>query len=68
VVIIVLDVLLIPEHGGMGAAIASAAGYTAGGIAVAWLFVRTLGGGWRDLVPRLGELRAPVRRLLLRAR
>lgn len=71
VVIIVLDVLLIPEHGGMGAAIASAAGYTAGGLAVAVLFIRTLGGRWTDLIPRGNELaplwtrlRGPLRRLV----
>jgi O-antigen/teichoic acid export membrane protein len=73
VVMIVLDALLIPSHGGMGAAIASAAAYSAGGLAVAWLFVRTLGGGWRDLVPRGNELgplwarvRAPARGLRAR--
>lgn len=74
VVIVVLDALLIPSEGGMGAAIASAAGYSVGGVAVAWLFLRTLGGTWRDLMPRPSELRPlfallrPQLRRLLRAR
>jgi O-antigen/teichoic acid export membrane protein len=46
-----LDILLIPAHGGMGAAIASTAAYTAGGIAVAVIFARTMGLRGRDLLP-----------------
>jgi len=51
-----LDLLLIPSHGGLGAAIASTLAYTAGGVAAAHLFTRTLGGRFRDLVPRGDEL------------
>ena len=53
---VALDLLLIPSHGGLGAAIASTLAYTAGGVAAAHLFTRTLGGRFRDLVPRGDEL------------
>jgi O-antigen/teichoic acid export membrane protein len=53
---IALDLLLIPGHGGLGAAIASTVAYSAGGLAVAIIFTRTLGGRLRDLVPRIGDL------------
>jgi O-antigen/teichoic acid export membrane protein len=51
-----LDVLLIPGHGGMGASVASTLAYTAGGIAVAVIFARTLGLRARDLVPGRREV------------
>jgi O-antigen/teichoic acid export membrane protein len=54
---VLLDVLLIPHLGGAGAAIASSAAYSAGGLAVALIFVRVLGGRRRDLVPGLDDLR-----------
>ena len=41
---IVLDIMLIPPYGGLGAALASTLAYTAGGIAVAVIFTRALGG------------------------
>ena len=47
-----LDILLIPSHGGMGAAVASLVGYTAGGACIAVLFARTLGLRLRELLPR----------------
>lgn len=50
--IVVLDVLLIPAHGGVGAAIASSISYALGGVAVVWLFTRTLQVRARDLIPR----------------
>jgi len=53
---VVLDVALIPSYGGLGAAIASSVSYTVGGIAVAVIFARTLGGGLGDLVPRRSDL------------
>jgi O-antigen/teichoic acid export membrane protein len=66
---IALDVLLIPPFGGAGAALASSIAYSAGGVAAALLFVRSLGGRWGDLVPRpgevprlLGTLRGSIRR------
>jgi O-antigen/teichoic acid export membrane protein len=49
---IALDLLLIPSHGGLGAAVASTAAYTAGGLAVAIIFARTLRARMGDLVPR----------------
>jgi O-antigen/teichoic acid export membrane protein len=52
VVTIVLDIVLIPAYGGEGAAIASLAAYTVGGVAVAALFVRGLGVGAGELVLR----------------
>jgi O-antigen/teichoic acid export membrane protein len=53
---LVLDIALIPRYGGLGAAIASTVAYTAGGLAAAYLFSRTLGGHFRDLLPRGDEL------------
>jgi O-antigen/teichoic acid export membrane protein len=53
---IALDILLIPRFGGLGAAIASTIAYTAGGIAVAFIFARALGASLADLVPRGREL------------
>ena len=61
IVIIGLDILLIPSQGGMGAAIASAVGYSAGGAVVALLFIRSLGARWTDLLPRGNELGPLVR-------
>lgn len=56
VVTVSLDLLLIPEYGGLGAAIATASAYTAGGIVVAILFTRALHGRPRDLVPRAEDV------------
>ena len=56
VVVVGLDVLLIPAHGGLGASIASLVGYTAGGLCVCALFSRTLRVRLRDLVPRPREV------------
>lgn len=53
---LVLDLLLIPSYGGLGAAIASSVAYTAGGLTAALLFARILGGRLRELAPRGGEL------------
>lgn len=53
---VILDIALIPPFGGLGAAIASSVAYTVGGIAVAIIFVKTLGGGPADLVPRRSDL------------
>jgi O-antigen/teichoic acid export membrane protein len=68
-VTLALDILLIPDHGGIGAAIASSIAYTAGGVAAALLFARALGGRLRELVPRGDELawmRAMARTVLRR--
>jgi len=53
----VTDVLLIPAHADLGASIASTVSYSAGGLAMAALFVRALGGRLSDLVPRGSEVR-----------
>jgi O-antigen/teichoic acid export membrane protein len=65
-VTIALDLLLIPSHGGLGAAIASTTAYLAGGFAVAVIFVRALGVRAADLVPRprdIGRLSVGLRSL-----
>jgi O-antigen/teichoic acid export membrane protein len=51
-----LDILLIPSHGGIGAAAASTTAYIGGGIAMAAVFKRTLGVRVADLVPRRADL------------
>jgi Na+-driven multidrug efflux pump len=51
-----LDFALIPDHGGLGASIASAVSYTLGGLAAAVIFGRTLGAGIGDLIPRPGDV------------
>jgi len=66
VVTVILDIALIPPFGGLGAAIASSVAYTVGGIAVAVIFARTLGGGLRELVPRLSDFRLFWNRLRAR--
>ena len=62
-VTIALDLLLIPSHGGLGAAIASAVAYTIGGAVAAIIAARTLGLRAMYLVPRGDEVRL-LRRLL----
>ena len=65
--VIGLDFLLIPDHAGMGAAIASLAGYTAGGVCIAVIFCRALAVRPRDLIPRARELVELARLLRRRA-
>jgi O-antigen/teichoic acid export membrane protein len=62
-----LDLILIPAHGGLGAALASTASYTAAGVAAALVFGRALGAPARELLPRPGDVWA-VRGVLGRAR
>jgi len=54
---VALDLVLIPSHGGLGAAIASTLAYSSGGIAVAILFVRAFRLSPAELVPRRGDVR-----------
>jgi O-antigen/teichoic acid export membrane protein len=68
VAIVALDVLLIPAHGGAGAAIASSIAYGAGGVAVAVIFARTLGVSASELVPRPRDLGWLVHRVRERGR
>jgi O-antigen/teichoic acid export membrane protein len=56
VVTVVLDVVLIPGHGGMGAAIASSTAYMIGGSLVALIAARTLRFSLGDLVPTLSDV------------
>jgi Na+-driven multidrug efflux pump len=52
---VVLDFLLIPDHGGLGAAVASAVSYTLGGVVVIAVFLSALGGTVREFVPSRGD-------------
>jgi len=58
---LVLDVLLIPPYGGLGAALASTLSYTAGGIAVVFIFARALGTSPAALMPRLSDVTGLLR-------
>lgn len=60
---VVLNVILIPLYGGVGAAIASSVAWTVGGIAVVVLFSRTLRVRTADLVPRRDDVRWLWRKL-----
>jgi O-antigen/teichoic acid export membrane protein len=53
---LLLDVLLIPPLGGLGAALASTLAYTAAGIVVGVIFLRALEGKVSELVPRVGDV------------
>ena len=68
VTVFALDFALIPDHGGLGASIASAVSYTLGGLAAAVIFGRTLGAGIRDLIPRPSDLVALWRSVMARFR
>jgi O-antigen/teichoic acid export membrane protein len=57
VTVLVLDFVLIPSLGGEGAAIASAVGYTAGGLAMAAVFCWTMKVPARSLLPDRGAAR-----------
>jgi O-antigen/teichoic acid export membrane protein len=63
VCIVVLDLVLIPAHGGLGAAIASAVSYTVGGLAAVVVFARALKLDIGRLKPGGGDLRWLWRRL-----
>jgi O-antigen/teichoic acid export membrane protein len=62
----VADVVLIPSHADLGASIASTISYSAGGLAMAAIFIRALGGRLSDLLPRGSEVRWFVGRLRAR--
>jgi O-antigen/teichoic acid export membrane protein len=63
---VALDLLLIPGHGGFGAAVASTLAYTAGGVTIALVFTRTLGRSRTELIPRGAEVRPFLRQLRAR--
>jgi O-antigen/teichoic acid export membrane protein len=65
---LVLDLILIPPHGGLGAATASAVAYTAGGVAAVVIFARALGARLSSLVPREHDLAWFVRFVQTRMR
>jgi O-antigen/teichoic acid export membrane protein len=60
---VLLDVFLIPTHGGLGAAVASTASYSIGGLAVTFIFLRTLGGKAAQLVPRRDDFASLLARV-----
>lgn len=63
-----LDLLLIPPLGGLGAAIATAAAWTLGGIVIAGVFSRALDTPVSALVPRADDVPRLLRRLHALAR
>lgn len=65
---LVLDIVLIPPYGGLGAALASTLAYTTGGIAVAFIFSRALRSPVRGLVPGAGDVRLMWRHARLQPR
>jgi len=68
---VILDIVLIPPFGGLGAAIASTVAYTAAGVMVGVIFLRVLDRRPAELVPRVGDvawLLRKVRDRLRRAR
>jgi O-antigen/teichoic acid export membrane protein len=68
VTLVALDLILIPAHEGTGAAIASTAAYSLGGIVAVVVFLRALRGRPGELVPRASDVGALVRRLRRPAR
>ena len=72
VVTIALDIALIPTLDDRGAAIASAIAYTVGGVGMAGIFLRSMGGSVAGLIPRSADAtatwRVPQRLLRWRAR
>ena len=65
---VALDIVLIPPFGGQGAAFAAAIAHTTAGLVVCAIFLRTLGGGPADLIPRLGDVRWFAAKLSARLR
>jgi O-antigen/teichoic acid export membrane protein len=57
VVTVALDLILIPAHGGLGAAVASTLAYTVGAIAVTAIFMRAIHVSLRELIPHRGDVR-----------
>jgi len=53
---VVLDILLIPRYGGLGAALASSVAYTLGGLIIGVIFVRALRARPSELVPRAKDV------------
>jgi O-antigen/teichoic acid export membrane protein len=60
---IALDVALIPDHGGVGASLASTIAYLAGGVVISAIFVRSLGARPVELVPHGSDVPWTVRKL-----
>jgi O-antigen/teichoic acid export membrane protein len=56
VLTVVLDVLLIPRYGGLGAALATTVAYTCGGIAAGLIFAHAMQARLADMTPRFDDL------------
>jgi O-antigen/teichoic acid export membrane protein len=67
VLTVALDLLLIPRYGGLGAAIATTAAYTCGGIAAGLIFARAMHAKLGEMTPRLEDLQWLRRKALLLA-
>jgi O-antigen/teichoic acid export membrane protein len=67
VLTVALDVVLIPSHGGTGAAIATTVAYTFGGIAAGLIFARAMQARLADMAPRMDDLHWLRRKALLLA-
>jgi O-antigen/teichoic acid export membrane protein len=65
---VALDIVLIPPLGGFGAALASTLAYTAAGMAIGVLFLRSVHGRPSDLVPRVSDAAWLLRTLRARLR
>jgi Na+-driven multidrug efflux pump len=65
VLTVVLDLLLIPRFGGLGAAIATTIAYTCGGIAAGLIFARAMDARIGDMAPRLDDLQWLRRKALM---
>jgi O-antigen/teichoic acid export membrane protein len=56
VLTVILDLILIPAYGGMGAAVATTIAYTCGGVGAALIFAMAMDMRLSDLAPRRGDL------------
>jgi O-antigen/teichoic acid export membrane protein len=65
VLTVALDLLLIPRYGGLGAAVATTAAYTCGGIAAGLIFGRAMHAPLAAMAPRLDDLQWLRRKAML---
>jgi len=63
VLTVVLDFVLIPKYGAMGAAVASAVAYLIGGLTMCMFFARVFALRWRSLMPRPSDVKLLASRL-----
>jgi O-antigen/teichoic acid export membrane protein len=65
VLTLVLDLLLIPRYGGLGAATATTIAYTCGGVAAGLIFARAMHARLGEMAPRLDDLHWLRRKAML---